>query len=326
MYPFTLMPKVISYFLFLLAWSTFFIYINLRNLCKNLNTESVSYLFIFTFLSYPFLFVVDRGNIEMLTFAFTYLFFYSYKKNYIISLLSLSFAIAMKLFPAVFLLFLIEDKKYKEIILTTAAVIFISLVSMLLLKGDFSSNLSFILRGSDHSQVCCLAANNNIVQRGVSLFTLAKMYLIQTGQIAIFDMAKFLSVYIRIVISLFILLSGYVIFIEKEFWKKVFLLVSVALLFPHASADYKLIYIFIPMFMFINSEKQGRFDLLYTVIFGLLLIPKPYYMFPKIISDSGYRDIGAGVVINILLLMAMTGLIIFEGIHNIMVKKQARTE
>ena len=115
---------------------------------------------------------------------------------------------------------------------------------------------------------------------------------------------------------MFILLSGYVLFIEKELWKKVMILVASALLFPHASADFKLIYIFIPMFMFINVDKKSRFDLFYIIMFGLLLIPKDYYIFPKIISDSRYSDISIAVILNILILVLMVVMIVIDGFIN----------
>ena len=121
----------------------------------------------------------------------------------------------------------------------------------------------------------------------------------------------------------FVFLSGYVFFIEKELWKKIMLLVSAALLLPHVSADYKLIYIFIPMYIFINLEKKSRFDLFYAVMFGLLLIPKDYYLFSKIVSDSTYSDISIAVVLNILIILAMSSVIIVDGFLNWLTERKA---
>ena len=104
-------------------------------------------------------------------------------------------------------------------------------------------------------------------------------------------------------------------------------LVSAAILLPHASADYKLIYIFIPMFMFINSDKKSRFDLFYIIMFALLLIPKDYYLFPKIVSDDAYNDISIAVVLNILMILVMTAVVIIDGFSNFLAKRKvARNE
>jgi hypothetical protein len=219
----------------------------------------------------------------------------------------------MKAFPAVFLILLLSEKRYRETILAVIFVVLFSTFSLTFFKGGFLANLNFVLSGFNYNNALHLCNSNNVVQRGLSLFTLMKIYCIQTNQILSIDMVKFLGLYAKIALSFFIFLSGYVLFIEKELWKKVMILVAAALLLPHVSADYKLIYIFIPMFLFINSDKKSKFDLFYIIIFGLLLIPKDYYIFPKIISDCGYSDISIAVVLNILLIIVMIALIIIEG-------------
>ena len=70
------------------------------------------------------------------------------------------------------------------------------------------------------------------------------------------------------------------------------------------------------MFMFINTDKKSRFDLFYIIMFGLLLIPKDYYIFPKIISDSRYSDISIAVILNILMLILMVIMIVIDGFIN----------
>ena len=49
-------------------------------------------------------------------------------------------------------------------------------------------------------------------------------------------------------------------------------------------------------------------------MFSLLLIPKDYYMFSKIISDSGTKDISIAVVLNILIMLVMMAVIIKDGL------------
>jgi hypothetical protein len=246
---------------------------------------------------------------------FLYLFVYLYiKKKFIVCSFFLALAIAMKAFPAVFLVLFLGDKRYKEVFITIAIVIVLTLSSLMFFKEGFLANFNFMFSGFNYSNYPQLCHNNNIVQRGTSLFTLAKIYLIQSGQILSVNMPKFFGGYAKVVIASFFFLAAYVMFIEKELWKKVMILVAVALLFPHVSSDYKLIYLFIPMFLFINSERKSSFDFFYIAVFGLLLIPKDYYIFPKILSDSGYIDISMAIVLNILFLIGMIGMIMTEGL------------
>lgn len=127
-------------------------------------------------------------------------------------------------------------------------------------------------------------------------------------------MAKFLSIYIIIAVVLGLVIAAYVVVMEKEFWKKVAILVVTMLLLPHISADYKLIHIFLPLFLFINVSKPNRLDKVYIVLFGLLLIPKDYYLLSKVISDSGVSDISISVIINDMALIIMLFLIIGSGL------------
>ena len=310
---FTLLPKMVSLLLFNFIFILFFLRVNVSNLGDAGRGKFIKNTLIFTFLTYPFLFCLDRANYENIVFIFLYLFVYFYyRKKFIISSIFLSFAAAMKVFPAIFLILFLSDKKYKETIFTIVFIAALTVLSLMFHRGGFFPNLHFMLSGFGVNETAFLCGNN-VVQRGVSLFTLAKIYFIQTNQIASVDMARFLGAYIKTALILLIPFFGYVLFIEKEPWKKVMILFSAALLMPQLSADYKLIHLFIPMFMFINSDKESRFDLFYMVMFGLLLIPKDYYLFPKIMSDSGCSDISIAVVLNILIIIVMAVVIAVDG-------------
>jgi hypothetical protein len=157
-------------------------------------------------------------------------------------------------------------------------------------------------------------ARNNYVFTGLSLYSLIKVFLIETGIINRVNMVLFMTVYAWSVISISAALAFYVIFVEKERWKKVALLVGAMLLFPHISFDYKLMLVFIPMFLFLNSDEKSGCNLLYVLVFGLLLIPKAYYFFPNIISNS--RLLSISVLLNPLILSVMMFTIVAEGLRH----------
>jgi hypothetical protein len=155
-----------------------------------------------------------------------------------------------------------------------------------------------------------------IVQRGVALFTLIKIIFIETDLLQKVNMTQFLSIYIKIAIIMFLSIAAYVVFLEKDFWKRVAILVIAMLLLPQVSADYKLIHIFIPLFLYINAPRPSRLDWLYIVLFGLLLIPKDYYLLSKVFSEGGTADISISVIINHIVLIIMLLLIIGTGLKN----------
>ena len=50
------------------------------------------------------------------------------------------------------------------------------------------------------------------------------------------------------------------------------------ILLPFNSHDYRLIYLFVPMLMYLAMNETTRNDLLIVVLWGLLLVPKNYYV------------------------------------------------
>ena len=99
-------------------------------------------MIILTFLSYPILFTLDRGNLEALVFLFLLLFVNYYQKgDDVKSVIFLSLAIAMKLYPGVFVVLFCADKKYKNIIYTGILVLALSVLSAAVLEGGIQASL-----------------------------------------------------------------------------------------------------------------------------------------------------------------------------------------
>jgi hypothetical protein len=99
----------------------------------------------------------------------------------------------------------------------------------------------------------------------------------------------------------------YVVCIEKRFWRKVALLVCALNLLPVVSGDYKLLHLFIPLYLFINENEPERLDWVFTALFGLLLIPKNYYRIPSLPEAS------ISVLANPLLMLLLAAVIVVTG-------------
>jgi hypothetical protein len=315
---FSLMPY--RYYLFILFFVSVFLISNMAHFRLENWIASANPVFILTFLSYPFLIAVDRGNFEIMVFVFLLAFMYFYaKKRFIASVIFLSFAISMKLYPAILLVLFIPEKRVREILICIASTAAITFVSLLCFKGGLLPNLTFLLQGSNiganplFSQFTSLSSN--MVQRGVSLLTFLKILSFSTGLFQGVKSSLFLTCYLFLAGALGILIVLDVIFIEKEMWKRFALLIFAMLLLPHISADYKLLHIFIPIYLFINTEHPSRFDILYLLAFAMLLIPKDYYYFPNLISDAGsMHDVSLSTFLNILIMAVITLAILINGL------------
>ena len=76
---------------------------------------------------------------------------------------------------------------------------------------------------------------------------------------------------------------------------------------PYLVNDYKLLFLFIPVWFFVNSKEKSKFDLIYTILFAFLFIPK------NIIIDLNPTDyFSISILINPIIMILLWGLIIFE--------------
>ncbi len=76
------------------------------------------------------------------------------------------------------------------------------------------------------------------------------------------------------------------------------------LLLPQVTFDYKMIHLYIALMLFLNSQKQSQYDILYAILFGLLLIPKDYFIIQS--------DISIAVFLNPLLMLMIAGTILLD--------------
>ena len=117
-------------------------------------------------------------------------------------------------------------------------------------------------------------------------------------------------------LALFGLVSIYVLLIERRRWKKVALLAFSMLLIPEISADYKLLHIFLPLFVFLNAPPSEKSDWFYACMFALLLIPKNYFFVASLTTDAGPGTYSIGAILNPLIMLAMSAVIIVRGLRS----------
>ncbi|MBT5988747.1 DUF2029 domain-containing protein, partial [bacterium] len=232
-----------------------------------------------------------------------FIFFYV-KKNYFISTIFLALAIAMKLFPAVFLILFFTDKKYKEIIYTLIITILSTVVTLIFFQGSIMENILRMIQNQGlNAQM--YAIGHAGLNYGHSLFGFFKVLIAFFIKKA--DFVYYLQLYVPFILILFTCLILYIIFVEKQFWKKVAILVFAMCFFTPYAGDYKLMHLFIPLYLFINDDSPDKYNVIYTILFALLLIPKNY------LSLVGIDYIYGGVLLDPLLMLIFLALILYNG-------------
>lgn len=278
---------------------------------KKLTFENILAFIIITFTTYPFLFNLDRGNIDMVVFMFLVGFFYFHDKGKtLLSILFFALAISMKLYPAVFLILLLKDKKYKEIAAVIAISVLMTLGALLSFSGTIMENIQALLRnlGSFNQDFNSFyGLQHNLSLYGViRVVTFIFMTLIH-GEIIHGVFRDAIPWYSMAVLVLFFGICIYILFFENRKWKNVTMLTIVMLIFPNVSFDYRLIFLFIPLVCFFSEGTDSKFRNLYLLLFSLLLVPHNYIYL--------YWDISTGVLIYPALMVIIIGVIFFERIR-----------
>ena len=276
-------PYTVSFLVFItISFGSIFYYF-IKNTSELSKIDSITSSLAFSLFSFPVLFLISRANYESFVFIFLCLFIHFYKKKEnIFAIIFLSFSIAMKLYPAIFLILLFSDRKYKEIIYTILLVIIFTIVPSWILYGGIHEYVKlFTMNVNGYQQLYVI--QNWGLDFGHSLFNCIK-------EIFSISAESFLHTYLIVVVIIAIITTIYVTFTNIKLWEKATILVFIMDLLPYVSSDYKLIHIFIPLFLF-----------------GLLLIPKNYRFF---------KNLYDGVFFDPIIMLLILTLIIYSNFSN----------
>lgn len=295
LFPFSLIQNFfLSYAIFVSIFLGLFLYSNIQNFrCADLiPMQNLQNIFVLTFLSYPILIMIDKGNVSMISFVFFAAFIHFFQKEkYMISGFFLAILGALAPLSCLFSLLFLFKRRFKEFCLTITILVLIIydlslLTSQPLNKIIFFKHLLGISNSLD-------IANGELMTNVSSLFVLFKLLFKQVIGIGTL---KHLYNYFSLI---FILVTSIFVWREKTFWKQITLLTLTFLLVPYFINDYLLLFLFAPIWLFVNKANKTVFDLGYTSLFALFLLPKPF-----------------GNIINPLLMLLFMSLIILEQFKN----------
>jgi len=238
--------------------------------------ENIKNTFIITFITFPFLFAIDRGNIEIYVFLFSFFGVYAYFKNNIkTASFFLILATAIKIYPGIFFLFYLRDKKYKEFFYAFIAGVLFVLICFSFFKGSllyqiesFYGQLQLVNEKCLLSVSSCKALNITPIFKRIVFYISPALY----------------SEYIVMLYNIFsfiLLLFTFAIIYTKRLqkWQELTLFVILIFFIPALSVRYKLLFIFIPIYYFLeeNTLDKGKvYNIFYSISFGLMLIPFYY--------------------------------------------------
>lgn len=299
-----------AFAVYMLGFLGFFLAYAWRQLRTSQRGQTLVNTLIFTFLTYPVLFALDRANSEIWEFVLMcgFVHFFRRAEGTKASLL-LAVAGSLKPFPLLFLMLAVAERRWRDVGVCLAAVAALSVIALRCLGPDMIGNVQgLIVNLREYNRLYATPGDAGLYF-GHSLFGLLKTGLFfgarhHHSTSAVSHLAAACLAFAALAV---VGVTAYIATVEKTFWKKAALVVLAMDLLPLVSADYKLLDLFIPLFLFLNSEEKDLYDRTYTVLFALLLIPKAFYPLHRSLWS-------VGIVINPLLMTAMASLIIGTGL------------
>jgi hypothetical protein len=270
--------------------------------------------------SFPFFIAIDRSHADNYTFLLIWLCvdLYLRKKKYWAAYF-LGLALALKPQSFFFVALFLIDGEILSSLLSVSIMGLFNVLAMAFIPGNYMDNLGLFQQG--------LAAYNNIYIVGsdsaifnTSIFGALKIpiYLhpewfnIHSSSQLTNAISSMLAPYFWGSIIIFGAICAVLAIFKSEYWQKIAVLTCCTLLLPYSSTAMRMLYLFIPLLLFLRTENVSRLNRLYALLFGLLLIPKSFihFIFSPLVSVTVRGEVTEMALIDPALLMVMLTVIL----------------
>ena len=235
---------------------------------KGTNLEKKLFLIIMLF-STPFLYAFERGNIILLS-LICLLFFLNFKdsKNKFLkelALISLATSAALKIYPAIYGVILLKEKRYKESIRVAIYGMLLFFIPFLCFGGFATIGQFFNNLMTASKDFSINNAVNNLGYTTILNKISMKLNLSQSILPLLFKLGFYISMIICFISS----------FISKSFWKTTALLTIMMIAIPSISFTYAAIFMVIPIMYLLDEKEHTKIDYFYIIIIVLMMFPNP---------------------------------------------------
>ena len=262
------MLLLILYLVGFLLCLSFYILYSLRQCSAGLRYIACGSMLV----SFPVLISLDRANFENGIFLLVALSVgLLIKKKYILAALMLGIASALKPYSAIFFLLFLIDEQFLAIISGAGAWGLSTILSLLVLPTPLPIELHNLQASMDVYNQHYVVGNSGMYF-GNSLFGLIKFIVYLIGdQFHLFSTKHAVLLFIQFLMEPYMLITLaaalvilVILFVYKTpLWQKVAIVVFCMNLLPYIGGGYRLLYLFIPLLMFLAFEEKDKLDMVY---------------------------------------------------------------
>jgi hypothetical protein len=231
-------------------------------------------------LSYPVLFVIDRGNLEMVIFMWLAAFFYLYYgRRSRWAWVPLALAIAGKYYWVTLLILPLSDRQTRQAVYALAGAVGATVVSAA--GVALTAHASLGRRSQDYESLFA-AQHAHTLWAGIRLADGVLGY-------PLFDVPHLSLDYFVVAAVVFMLIAYEVLSHEMAPWRRVLALVAATLVLPLESFDYTLLHLLFPLALLVCTAPVSRQSRAAVLLIAVCLVPVDYYYF----AVWGYRTDGS---------------------------------
>lgn len=231
-------------------------------------------LCVLSLASYPFIFALDRGNLDVwigMLLVFFLIGLRIGKSGILLAVVALASATAIKGYPALFILLFLVERRYLAATVSIVLAGLFTLGSLFIFIGDIGYHLAGIRSGLKYFHEAYVVGTGSL------------NYCVDPYNCVRFFMGTTDRVQWGLKLFSFVLLgfsSFFVLFAPAAPWRKTLTVGITLLLFPVVANDYKLLVLLPGIFEFVaQNEPLRKQDKIIMFCLILLFVPKHYYFF-----------------------------------------------
>jgi hypothetical protein len=307
---------IMSYIIFLVIWLFIGIVFLMRLLSEEKRWQK-NLILLLLFLSAPVLFLLERGNINVAVLAFIAVYFAYYESESKglreVAIVALAIATGIKIYPALFGLLLLKKGTFLSFLRLTAYCIVLLVLPMFFYKEGLSNVAAMFINIKNLNEYLTKTSDSFALMGTLGYQSIFRYLAILRG--ANFQTWYLTAANITSYAMLIFSIAGS--FLVKYKWQKAALLTCPIVLFPTISGVYNLVFLIIPVILFLIEKEKRWFDYLYLLLFLVILNPVQYGSWMPMVSRSTIIANVTAAVIN--------GLLCIEGLVQLIkiIKKQA---
>lgn len=294
-----------TYIIFMVVVMVMF-FLALNALMKSRGNGEKAFMALFCIMSAPFLFLIERGNILILSLVFAMLFvaYYDHKSRLVreLALVCLAFSICIKLYPVVFAVLLLNEKKYKELIraaIYTVIVFFLPFVFF----GGFEGVAQFVTNLTSTSSKGSLGINRQLSFQKLPIWI---------GRLFNSKAEIWVSLG-KVVLVVFSAAGAFSLIVSKCRWKTCAICACLIAGVPSMSSRYTLTFLIIPIILLIMEERENkRLSYVCLGIMSAIMFIKPLQIWAWSANNRyfGYK-IDSVLYIALFIILCVDAIILF---------------